>query len=301
MDPCSALDAEATNTWNVYDNASQEDIALLCSSSDLRFSVSEMQTVIRRLKNKKSTGFDLVSNKMIKALPSSFASTLVEGYNRLFSAAHWCQAWKQARTVCLNKANHPAPATTQLRTISLLPVFSKLYERLSIYLSIYLSSIFYLSIYIYKEECLSVCLFAMHSHTIRPNAMKLSTEALYNQGKVDVYFFFGKTEACRCYRQSMKLTNRIAAMQKSKARDSEGGRRPSERSSATIHMIRVPVAMLCLLPTEPTNRIAAFQKETKTSSEGGRRPSERSSARDRMRRVPAVMRSLLHATYMTDQ
>ena len=89
-----------------------------------------MQTVIRRLKNKNSAGFDLVSNKMIKALPSSFASTLVEGYNRLFSAAHWCQEWKQARTVCLNKADHPAPATTQLRLISLLPTFSKLYERL---------------------------------------------------------------------------------------------------------------------------------------------------------------------------
>ena len=51
----------------------------------------------------------------------------------------------------------------------------------------------------------------MHSHTVRPNAMKLSTEALYNQGKVDVYFFFEKNKPYRCYQQSMKLTNRIAA------------------------------------------------------------------------------------------
>ena len=70
----------------------------------------------------------------------------------------------------------------------------------------------------------------MHSHTVGPNATKLPRKGLHNQGKVDVYFFFGKTEPYRCYRQSMKLTNRIAAMQKSKLSDSEGGRRPSERS-----------------------------------------------------------------------
>ena len=114
-------------------------------------------------------------------------------------------------------------------------------------------------------------------------------------------FFRKKNEPYRCYRQSIKLTNRIAAFQKSRKPDSEGGRRPSERSSATIHMIRVPVAMLCLLPTELTNRIAAYQKSELLDSEGGGRPSEHSSARDHMRRVPVVMRSLLHATYMTDQ
>ena len=46
----------------------------------------------------------------------------------------------------------------------------------------------------------------------------------------------------------MKLTNRIAAFQKSKIPDSEGGRRPSERSYATIHVFRVSAAILCLLP-----------------------------------------------------
>ena len=65
-------------------------------------------------------------------------------------------------------------------------------------------------IYIYKEECLSVGLFAMHSHTVRPNATKLSTNDLYIQGKVDVYFVRQKNEPYRCCRQSVKLTNRIA-------------------------------------------------------------------------------------------
>jgi len=47
-------------------------------------------------------------------------------------------------------------------------------------------------IYIYKEEslfvCLFVCLFFMHLDTVRANAMKLSRNGVYKQGKVDVYF-----------------------------------------------------------------------------------------------------------------
>ena len=116
----------------------------------------------------------------------------------------------------------------------------------------------------------------MHSYTVGPNATKLSRKGLHNQGKVDVYFFSEKNEPYRCYRQFMKLTNRIAAMQKSKKRDSEGGRRPSERSSGTRHVFQVPAAMLYLLPTGLANRIAALQQGRKTGSEGGRRPSERS-------------------------
>ena len=34
------------------------------------------------------------------------------------------------------------------------------------------------SIYIYKEECLSACLFAMRFHTVQPISMKLSRNGL---------------------------------------------------------------------------------------------------------------------------
>ena len=76
----------------------------------------------------------------------------------------------------------------------------------------------------------------MHSHTIRPNATKLSTDDLYIQGKVDVYFVREKNEPYRCCRQSVKLTNRIVAFQKETKTSSEGGRRPSERSSVIIYL-----------------------------------------------------------------
>ncbi len=70
----------------------------------------------------------------------------------------------------------------------------------------------------------------MHSHTVQPILMKLSRNHRLIQGEVDVYFFLKKSEPYGCYMQSKKLTNRIAAFQKIKMSDSEGGRRPSERS-----------------------------------------------------------------------
>ena len=110
------------------------------------------------------------------------------------------------------------------------------------------TSIFFLlsSIYIKKNVCLSVCSLCIPTPLDglqRNFPERVST----TRGRSTSTFFGKKNEPYRCYRQSMKLTNRIAAFQKSRKLDSEGGCRPSERSSATIHMIRVPVAMLSVL------------------------------------------------------
>ncbi|CAF1277970.1 unnamed protein product [Rotaria magnacalcarata] len=48
----------------------------------------------------------------------------------MFRNAFWDNSWKQARTICLNKVDNPAPSTNQLRPISLLPTFSEIYEKL---------------------------------------------------------------------------------------------------------------------------------------------------------------------------
>lgn len=55
---------------------------------------------------------------------------LADEYNVLFSEVHWGESWKQSRTICFNKVDNPAPMTNQLRPISLLPIFGKIYERL---------------------------------------------------------------------------------------------------------------------------------------------------------------------------
>ena len=103
---------------------------LVSSQSDLRFNEAEVRNVLRALKMKHSSGFDKVSNRMIKLLPSHFHKVLTQAYNKLFESAHWSEQWKSARAICLNKCDSPAPTTNQLRPISLLPTLSKIYESL---------------------------------------------------------------------------------------------------------------------------------------------------------------------------
>jgi hypothetical protein len=121
---------EALQCWQVFRQAEEDDIDMVLCQSDLRFDVREVGQTISALKVKNSSGLDKVSNKMVKLLPVRYHGALTQAYNRLFRSAYWGKNWKTARTICLNKPNNPIPTTTQLRPISMLPVFSKIYERL---------------------------------------------------------------------------------------------------------------------------------------------------------------------------
>ena len=124
------LDKEAEEVWKTYAQADTEDVELVISQSDLVFSEQEIRSTIRAMKCKSSSGFDQVSNRMVKLLPAHYHKILENAYNRLFRSAHWGGEWKMARTICLNKCDSPTPTTSQLRPISMLPAFSKIYERL---------------------------------------------------------------------------------------------------------------------------------------------------------------------------
>ena len=103
----------------------------------------------------------------------------------------------------------------------------------------------------------------MHLDTVRANAMKLSRNGVYNQGKVDVYFVPKKKKSYACYRQSMKLTNRIAAFQKVKktliAKAAEGRlSAPIEHFTCSIYLRQSGTCYRQSMKL--TSRIAAFQK-----------------------------------------
>ena len=95
------------------------------------------------------------------------------------------------------------------------------------------------SIYIKKNVCRSVCLFAMRLNTMRANNMKLSRDLLYTHGNVDIPFFPKRNKCCTCCTQSKTLTNRVSGFQNMKGIGSDGGRRPSERSSITTNLIHL--------------------------------------------------------------
>ncbi|CAF3346556.1 unnamed protein product [Rotaria socialis] len=133
MNRNNPTDKEALDLWELLDKANPEDIQLVNQCSDLKFTSEEVWQVIKSLKGKNSSGFDLISNKMIKNLPHNYLNILTKQYNALFSLSYWDKNWKQARTICFNKVDSPAPTKQQLRPISLLPVMGKIYERLFLF------------------------------------------------------------------------------------------------------------------------------------------------------------------------
>jgi hypothetical protein len=123
-------DREAQEVWDRLSQVHPDCIHRAWCQSDLKFDTADIKKVIAVMKTKNSTGFDLVSNRMVKTLPQNYMKLLADSFNKLFEKAYWGESWKQARTVCFNKSNSPAPSTNQLRPISLLPIFGKMYERL---------------------------------------------------------------------------------------------------------------------------------------------------------------------------
>ena len=129
-DITNRLDEETSTIWNMYNSADAEDIRLTANESDLQFTDQDIMATIGSLRRKGSSGFDQISDEMFKQLPSHFHGMLTRAYNNLFQGAHWGNDWKIPRTLCFNKSDGSAPTTNQLRPISILPAFSKIYERL---------------------------------------------------------------------------------------------------------------------------------------------------------------------------
>jgi len=130
MNTNNEIHQDAQQIWNSLSQAKHNTIRRVCNESDLKFTVDEAKKVIASMKTKNSAGFDRVTNKMIKILPQSYVNLLADSYNTLFTEVYWGENWKQSRTVCFNKVDSHAPTTNQLRPISLLPIFGKIYERL---------------------------------------------------------------------------------------------------------------------------------------------------------------------------
>jgi hypothetical protein len=83
-------------------------------------SVLEIQKLIKKLKNKKSSGYDDVSNYMIKMLPPAYVQCLTKCFNIWLQRCQYPEFWKLAKLVTLNKLKAGVPRTDQTRPISLL-------------------------------------------------------------------------------------------------------------------------------------------------------------------------------------
>ena len=91
---------------------------------------TEIKRHISKLKPKKSSGFDAVSNFMIKLIPPGYIRCLAKCFNTWLSEYKYPKFWKLAKIVTLNKLRTGMPRCDQTRPISLLATHSKIFEKI---------------------------------------------------------------------------------------------------------------------------------------------------------------------------
>lgn len=91
---------------------------------------SELCDEIKKIKSKKAPGFDLITGEILKQLPPITLIKLTKIMNAIFRLKHIPIYWKTAEVIMVNKPGKPAHDVSSYRPISLLPILSKLLEKL---------------------------------------------------------------------------------------------------------------------------------------------------------------------------
>lgn len=93
-------------------------------------SLSEVRNQIRMLNKKKSPGYDLIDGNVISKLTHKCIVFLTLIYNSIIRLNHFPSQWKCAEIIMIQKPNKPGNSVTSFRPISLLSIFSKIFEKI---------------------------------------------------------------------------------------------------------------------------------------------------------------------------
>lgn len=89
-----------------------------------------MREIKISIKLKKSPGFDLITGEILQQLPRKAVVKLTNIINAAFRLKSVPNLWKIAEVIMIPKPGKPPHETTSYRPISLLPIMSKLFEKL---------------------------------------------------------------------------------------------------------------------------------------------------------------------------
>jgi hypothetical protein len=95
-----------------------------------RFKQSEIQTVINNLFPKTSPGYDLITGKILQELPAVAITFITQLFNASLILGYFSDQWKVAQIILILKPCKPCHVPTSYRPISLLPILSKVFEKL---------------------------------------------------------------------------------------------------------------------------------------------------------------------------
>lgn len=103
-------------------------------SQSQRIRLVTPKEVLREIQNnissKKSPGYDLITGEILKHLPRKAIVKLTRLINAAFILKHVPKPWKVAEVIMIAKPGKPPHEASSYRPISLLPVLSKLFEKL---------------------------------------------------------------------------------------------------------------------------------------------------------------------------
>ena len=94
------------------------------------FTPGQVKNAILRSPTKKSPGPDHITQPLLKNLPRKTLVLLTNIYNAILRTTYFPARWKHAVVIMILKPNKPANDPTSYRPISLLSIFSKIFERL---------------------------------------------------------------------------------------------------------------------------------------------------------------------------
>jgi len=105
-------------------------LTLLFQCTPRAFHISEVEFNIKKNTPKKSPGFDLTTTEVFKHLPRRTIIFLTQIYNSMHHLSYFPILWKYSIIILILKPKKPADCPSSYRSISLLPIFSKLFEKL---------------------------------------------------------------------------------------------------------------------------------------------------------------------------
>lgn len=94
-------------------------------------SPAEINYIINKeLNPKKAPGYDLITGFVLKKLPTKGVLFLTRLFNAILRTAHIPSQWKVAQIIMIKKPCKPPNDVSSYRPISLLPIISKIFEKL---------------------------------------------------------------------------------------------------------------------------------------------------------------------------
>lgn len=92
--------------------------------------LSEIKKIIKTVNPNKAPGFDLITGRILKELPEKVVRLITIIFNAILRVGYFPDQWKVAQIIVVPKPGKPLHDVTSYRPISLLPIMSKLLEKI---------------------------------------------------------------------------------------------------------------------------------------------------------------------------